>query len=67
MSISLTYGYHMEEKARLTVLIDPAKKRAFEELCASQDTTSSQKVRQLIRQYLEQHGVVYDTARKVSE
>ena len=49
----------MEEKARLTILIDPAKKKAFEELCASQDVTSSQVVRQLIRQYLEKHGVAY--------
>lgn len=52
----------MEEKARLTILIDPAKKKAFEELCSSQDTTSSQKVRQLIRQYLEKHGVEYGPA-----
>lgn len=49
----------MEEKARLTILIDPAKKKAFEELCSSQDVTSSQMVRQLIRQYLEKHGVSY--------
>jgi predicted transcriptional regulator len=49
----------MEEKARLTVLIDPAQKRAFEELCSSQDVTSSQMVRQLIKQYLEKHGVQY--------
>jgi hypothetical protein len=49
----------MDEKARLTILIDPAKKKAFEELCASQDVTSSQMVRQLIRQYLEKHGVEY--------
>jgi hypothetical protein len=54
----------MEEKARLTILIDPAKKKAFEELCSAQDTTSSQKVRQLIRQYLEKHGVEYDAASK---
>jgi hypothetical protein len=54
----------MEEKARLTILIDPAKKKAFEELCTAQDTTSSQKVRQLIRQYLEKHGVQYDSANK---
>lgn len=49
----------MEEKARLTILIDPAKKKAFEELCSSQDMTSSQIVRQLIKQYLEKHGVSY--------
>jgi hypothetical protein len=54
----------MEEKARLTVLIDPAKKKAFEELCSSQDVTSSQMVRLLIRQYLEKHGVQYDGAAK---
>ena len=43
--------------ARLTLLIDPAKKAAFERLCASQDRTPSQVVRQLIREYLAQHGV----------
>jgi hypothetical protein len=47
----------MDEKARLTILIDPAKKKAFEELCVSHDVTASQMVRQLIRQYLEKHGV----------
>ena len=48
----------MEEKpARLTVLIDSEKKKAFEELCASQDITASQVVRQLIREYLAKHGV----------
>lgn len=40
--------------ARLTLLIDPKKKRAFEKLCASEDVTPSQKVRQFIREYLEQ-------------
>lgn len=54
----------MEEKARLTILIDPAKKKAFEELCSAQDVTSSQMVRQLIRQYLEKHGVQYGPAAK---
>ena len=50
----------MEEKpARLTVLIDADKKKAFEELCASQDITASQVVRQLIRDYLARHGVAY--------
>jgi hypothetical protein len=53
----LLTSHDMEEKARLTILIDPAKKKAFEELCSSQDMTSSQMVRQLIRQYLEKHGV----------
>lgn len=50
----------MESKtARLTVLIDPAKKKALEELCAAQDLTPSQVVRHLIRDYLAQHGVEY--------
>ena len=50
----------MENKtARLTILIDPNKKKAFERLCASQDITPSQVVRQLIRDYLTQHGVSY--------
>jgi hypothetical protein len=52
----------MEKKtARLTLLIDPHKKRAFERLCASQDLTPSQVVRQLIRDYLRDHGVEYET------
>ena len=45
--------------ARLTLLIDPAKKAAFEQLCAQQDLTPSQVVRQLIRDYLTQHGVSF--------
>lgn len=48
----------LEQKtARLTVLIDPSKKKAFESLCAAQDVTPSQVVRRLIRDYLDQHGV----------
>jgi hypothetical protein len=39
--------------ARLTVLIDPAKKEAFEELCRTQDMTPSQVVRRLIRDFME--------------
>lgn len=43
----------MEKRtARLTILIDPRKKRLFEEICASQDLTPSQVVRKLIRQYV---------------
>jgi ribbon-helix-helix protein len=48
----------MEDKpARLTVLMDAEKKKAFEDLCASQDITASQVVRQLIREYLARHAV----------
>lgn len=50
----------METKtARFTVLLDPRKKQAFEQLCAAQDLTPSQVVRQLIREYLEKNGVSY--------
>jgi predicted transcriptional regulator len=55
----------METKtARLTILIDPIKKKAFEELCALQDRTPSQVIRQMIREYLDQHNVEYSTKAK---
>lgn len=45
----------MEQRtARLTLLIDPKKKAVFEQLCAQEDVTASQKVRQFIRDYIEQ-------------
>lgn len=48
----------MESKtAGLTVLLDPAKKSAFERLCARQGLTPSQVVRQLIRDDLKRHSV----------
>ena len=51
---------NLEQKtARLTVLIDPSKKKAFEALCASQDVTPSQVVRRLIRDHLRQLGVLW--------
>jgi hypothetical protein len=43
--------------ARITVLVDPVKKKAFEDLCHSQDMTPSQVMRRLIREYMDQHGV----------
>ncbi len=42
-----------DRTARLTVLIDPNKKAAFEKLCRQEDVTPSQVVRQLIREYIE--------------
>lgn len=52
----------MENKtARMTVLVDPIKKQAFDALCASQDLTSSQVLRQLMRDYMENFGVDYST------
>jgi hypothetical protein len=47
----------METKtARLTILLDPRKKALFEEICAEQDLTPSQVVRQLIREYIIAHA-----------
>lgn len=40
--------------ARLTILIDPAKKQAFEQLCRTQDMTPSQVVRRLIRDFMDE-------------
>jgi hypothetical protein len=42
-----------ERTARLTILIDPRKKAAFERLCAAEDMTPSQVVRRMIREYVE--------------
>jgi hypothetical protein len=45
----------MEKRtARLTLLVDPNKKAAFEELCAQEDVTPSQKIRQFMRDYIEE-------------
>jgi antitoxin component of RelBE/YafQ-DinJ toxin-antitoxin module len=38
--------------ARLTILVDPRKKKIFEEVCASLDLTPSQVVRRLVRQWI---------------
>lgn len=43
--------------SRLTILIDPDKKKAFEDLCASLDTTPSQALRQMIRDFLSDHNI----------
>lgn len=47
---------HEQRTARLTVLIDPDKKSVFEALCALDDVTSSQVVRRLIREFIEQRS-----------
>lgn len=45
----------MEKRtARLTFLVDPNKKAAFEKLCALEDVTPSQKIRQFMRDYIEE-------------
>jgi hypothetical protein len=40
--------------ARLTILVTPSTKEAFEAQCRSEDATPSQVVRRLIREYMEQ-------------
>ena len=50
--------------ARLTILITPATKKAFEEQCRSDDTTPSQVVRRLIREYMEEGAAERPPARK---
>jgi hypothetical protein len=40
--------------ARLTVLIEPASKDAFEAACRADDLTPSQVVRRMIREFMEQ-------------
>lgn len=42
--------------ARMTILLDPAKKEIFEAICTEQDLTPSQVVRKLIRQYILDHA-----------
>jgi hypothetical protein len=42
--------------ARLTLLLDPRKKAMFEAICAAQDLTPSQVVRQMIREYIIEHA-----------
>jgi hypothetical protein len=65
MRISLTYDAHVaatmpasseRKTARLTLLLDPRKKALFEEICAAQDLTPSQVVRQMIREYIIEHA-----------
>jgi hypothetical protein len=56
----------MEKRtARLTILVDPRKKAAFEKLCAQDDQTPSQVVRRLMREYIEKRtGKPWLPARK---
>jgi hypothetical protein len=46
-----------DRTARLTILIDPDKKKAFEDLCARLDTTPSQAIRKMIRGFLAAHNL----------
>ena len=42
--------------ARLTILVDPRKKKLFEEICAGHDLTPSQVIRRMMRQYIIEHA-----------
>lgn len=39
--------------SRLSVLVDPKKKAAFEQLCMEEDMTPSQVIRRMMRDYIE--------------
>lgn len=49
--------------ARLTLLMDPTKKQIFEEICATRDLTTSQVIRKMIREYVQQYGTPQQLAR----
>jgi hypothetical protein len=56
-AINISFSMPMENKtARLTVLVDPAKKQAFEKVCHAQDMTPSQVLRRLIREFMDTHA-----------
>jgi len=45
----------MEKRtSRITILVDPKKKAVFEKLCDQEDIKPSQKIRQFIREYIEE-------------
>ena len=50
--------------ARLTVLLDPTRKREFERVCRDNDMTPSQVLRRLIRDYLAAHAANAPPQRK---
>lgn len=53
--------------ARLTILIDPNKKKAFEDLCLRLDTNASQALRQMIREFLAKHNVKWSPQGMIAE
>ena len=50
--------------ARLTVLLDPSRKLAFEHACRESDMTPSQVLRHLIRDYVEAQAAKRSLARR---
>jgi hypothetical protein len=51
--------------ARLTVLLDPARKQEFERVCRGNDVTPSQVLRHLIRDFVAEHSAKAASARPV--
>ncbi|MFL6695381.1 MAG: CopG family transcriptional regulator [Ramlibacter sp.] len=51
--------------ARLTVLLDPARKQEFERVCRGNDMTPSQVLRHLIRDFVAEHSAKAASARPV--
>lgn len=60
----IAFGNHSRDlfmetnSARLTLSIDPDKKRLFEQICFAQYLTSSLVGRRLIREYIDQHDAL---------
>lgn len=52
--------------ARLTILIDPKSKSAFENACRTLDMTPSQVVRRLIREFLETRAAAAPAAKRAA-
>jgi len=53
-----------QPSARFTFLLDPELKQQFEALCAAQDITPSQQMRQMIKAHLASHGAPARAAAK---
>jgi hypothetical protein len=64
INIAVTPSAMQLKTARLTILITPSTKQAFEEQCRSHDATPSQVVRRLIRDYMEQQPAREAAVRK---
>lgn len=52
--------------ARLTILIDPSTKDAFDAACRDRDLTPSQVVRRMIRDFMDANGQAAAAVKKVA-
>ncbi len=53
--------------ARLTILLDPSTKDAFDVACRDRDLTPSQVVRRMIRDFMDANGQAAAPMKKVSK